>query len=75
MTKVLVPDMTFVASPNAVELCGAKPVLIDIEVKSLNIDQEKLKGKITKKTKAIMPVDFNGKIYRYFSIKRICRKK
>ena len=46
--KVIVPDMTFVASSNSVELCGAKPVLIDIEVKSLNIDQKKLKKKIIK---------------------------
>lgn len=59
--EVIVPDMTFVASPNSVELCGAKPVLIDIESETLNIDQDKLKKKLTKKTKAIMPVDFNGR--------------
>ena len=72
--EVLVPDMTFVASPNAVELCGAKPVLIDIESKSLNIDQEKLKGKITKNTKAIMPVDFNGRSTDIFQLKEFAEK-
>lgn len=72
--EVIVPDMTFVASPNAVELCGAKPVLIDIEAKSLNIDQEKLKEKITKKTKAIMPVDFNGRSTDIFLLKELAEK-
>ena len=59
--EVIVPDLTFVASPNSVELCGGKPVLIDIEEKSLNINQKILEKCITKKTKAIMPVDFNGR--------------
>jgi len=72
--EVIVPDMTFVASPNAVELCGAKPVLIDVEAKSLNIDQEKLKETITKKTKAIMPVDFNGRSTDIFLLKELAEK-
>ena len=59
--EVIVPDLTFVASPNSVEAVGAKPVLIDIEQNSLNIDLKKIKDVITKRTKAIMPVDFNGR--------------
>ena len=59
--EVIVPDLTFVASPNSVEEVGAKPVLIDIEQNSLNIDLKKIKHAITKRTKAIMPVDFNGR--------------
>lgn len=59
--EVIVPDLTFVASPNSIEAAGAKPVLIDIENKSLNLDLEKLDKIITKKTKAIMPVNFNGR--------------
>ena len=54
-------DLTFVAGPNSVEAVGAKPVLVDIERDSLNIDSKKIKQNITKKTKAIMPVDFNGR--------------
>ena len=57
--EVIIPDLTFVASPNSVEAVGAKPVLIDIE---------KIKQSITKRTKAIMPVDFNG---RPLDIKKI----
>ena len=59
--EVLMPDLTFVACPNSVEAVGAKTVLVDIEGDSLNIDSKKIKQKITKRTKAIMPVDFNGR--------------
>lgn len=59
--EVIVPDLTFVASPNSVEMTGAKPVLIDIERRTLNLDFTKLDGLITKRTKAIMPVDLNGR--------------
>ena len=59
--EVIVPDLTFVASPNSVEAVGAKPILVDIERDSLNIDLKKIKQSITKRTKAIMPVDFNGR--------------
>ena len=59
--EVLIPDLTFVAGPNSVEAIGAKPVLVDIESDSLNIDSKKIKQNITKRTKAIMPVDFNGR--------------
>ena len=59
--EVIAPDLTFVASPNAIEATGAKPVLIDIESESLNLDLKKLEKVITKRTKAIMPVNFNGR--------------
>jgi len=58
---VIVPDLTFIASPNSIQAVGAKPILCDIEKKSLNIDIENLEKKITKKTKAIMIVNFNGR--------------
>ena len=59
--EVLVPDLTFVASPNAIRAVGGKPVLCDIEKKSLNIDIKSLEKKITRKTKAVMAVNFNGR--------------
>ena len=43
--EVIVPDLTFVASPNSIEAVGAKPVLIDIERNSLNLDLTKIKSK------------------------------
>ena len=63
--EVIVPALTFVASPNSIEATGAKPILIDIESQSLNLDLQKLSHKITKKTRAIMPVNFNGRSTNY----------
>ena len=45
--EVIVPDLTFVASANAVVETGAKPVFVDIEARSLNIDLDKIEQKIT----------------------------
>lgn len=58
--EVLVPAITFAASSNCVLYCGGKPVFIDVDPKSYNIDINKIKEKITNKTKAIIPVDFAG---------------
>ena len=58
--EVLVPDMTFIASANAVLMAGAKPVFCDVDEKTFCIDVAKAKKKITKKTKAIMPVHLYG---------------
>lgn len=54
--EVIVPDFTFPATANTVELCGAKAVLTDIELNDFNIDPLKIKENINRRTKAIMPV-------------------
>jgi perosamine synthetase len=58
--EVLVPDMTFIATANAVILAGAQPVLCDIEKEGWQMSIESLKSKITAKTKVIMPVHLYG---------------
>jgi perosamine synthetase len=58
--EVIVPTLTFVASPNAVAYCGATPVFIDIEPETWNLDITQLESKITPKTKAIMVVHLFG---------------
>jgi perosamine synthetase len=58
--EVIVPDITFIATANAVNLSGATPVLVDID-KNLVIDIEKIKKAITPKTKAIIPVHVTGR--------------
>ena len=58
--EVLVPDMTFIASANAVIMAGAKPVLCDIDQYSLGISIKRLSSKLSNKTKAIMPVHLYG---------------
>ena len=72
--EVLVPAITFAASSNCVLYCGGKPVFIDIDPKSYNIDINKIKEKITNKTKAIIPVDFAGQSVDMDSILKIAEE-
>lgn len=58
--EVITPDLTFVATANAVAYTGAKPVFIDVDKQTWNIDPQKIEGKITKKTKAIIAVHLYG---------------
>ncbi|WP_027720780.1 DegT/DnrJ/EryC1/StrS family aminotransferase [Maridesulfovibrio zosterae] len=58
--EVIVPAQTHVATAHAVELCGAKPVFVDAEIKSGNIDIDKIEERITSRTKAISVVHFLG---------------
>ncbi len=58
--EVLVPAMSFAASANVVARVGAKPVFVDIELHSRNIDVHLIEAAITPRTRAIMPVHFAG---------------
>jgi len=58
--EVLVPDLTFAASVNAIVYTGATPVLVDVDPITWNIDVAKAAELITSKTKAIMPVHLYG---------------
>lgn len=58
--EVLVPAQTHVATAHAIELVGAKPVFIDCETVTGNIDTELLEPAVTKRTKAISLVHFAG---------------
>jgi dTDP-4-amino-4,6-dideoxygalactose transaminase len=59
--EVIVPAMTFVATANAVEHAGARPVLVDSEPGTGLIDLDLAEAAITERTKAIMPVHFAGR--------------
>ncbi|MBN1106863.1 MAG: DegT/DnrJ/EryC1/StrS family aminotransferase [Deltaproteobacteria bacterium] len=58
--EVIVPAQTHTATAHAVELCGAKPVFVDSEGETGNIDIEEMKEKISDKTKAISVVHYLG---------------
>jgi hypothetical protein len=58
--EVIVPAMSFAASANVVARLRAKPVFVDIELTTRNIDLDKVHAAITAKTRAIMPVHFAG---------------
>ena len=59
--EVIVPAITFAATANAALYLGAKPVFVDVDVSTGNIDIDSIKKKITSKTKAIVPVDYGGR--------------
>ncbi len=59
--EVIVPNYTMVATPNSVQMFGAKPIFVDVEPKTLCLDVEQVKTAITSKTKAIMLVSANGR--------------
>jgi dTDP-4-amino-4,6-dideoxygalactose transaminase len=58
--EVITTPMTFAATVNMIVRAGATPVLADIDPDTLNIDVEKIRGKITERTRGIIPVHFAG---------------
>lgn len=66
--EVITTPFTFIATANAVLFTGGRPVFADIEPDTYNIDPEDIKNKITKKTKAIIPVDLYGHPAEYKAI-------
>jgi perosamine synthetase len=72
--EVLVPDLTFVASPNSIYGNSGKSILVDIDNKSFNLDLELLEKKISKNTKAIMNVNFNGRTTNMKLLQEIAKK-
>ncbi len=72
--EVIIPDLTFVATANAVRYLGATPVFVDSEEGSWNIDPGKVAAAITKKTRAIMPVHLYGHPCDMDPIMQLARK-
>ena len=58
--EVITTPYTFTATAEVIRYLGAHPVFVDIDPNTFNIDPKKIEAKITKKTKAIMPVHFAG---------------
>lgn len=63
--EVITTPMTFASTVNAIVFAGGKPVLVDIDPHTFNIDINKIEEAITPKTKAIIPVHFAGLPLRY----------
>lgn len=59
--EVIVPDVTFVATPNAVRAAGAAPILVDIQPETLTLDPEAVRQALSPRTKAIIPVHVTGR--------------
>jgi len=72
--EVIIPVFTFIATAFAVSCTGAKPVFVDIDEKTYNLDVNKIEKAITKRTKAIIPVHLFGQVADMQPIMRIAGK-
>ncbi len=72
--EVITTPFTFIATTNCIMMAGARPVFVDIDPISLNIDYTKIEKKITKSTKAIMPVEIFGNPAGFDKICQIAQK-
>ena len=72
--EVITTPFTFIASANSILFTGAKPVFVDIEEDTFNIDPEQIEQAITPKTKAILPVHLYGYVCDMKAIGEIAKK-
>ena len=72
--EVIVPNCTFVSTANAAAFCNAKPVFVDVDPNTWNIDVSLIENAITENTKAIIPVDIFGCPAEYDEINRAAKE-
>ncbi len=72
--EVITTPFTFIATAEVISLIGATPVFVDIDEKTYNIDPNKIEEKITKHTKAILPVSLYGQVADMEEINKIAKK-
>jgi perosamine synthetase len=72
--EVITTSFTFAATSNVIVLQNMKPVFVDIEPETYNIDPKKIEAAITTKTKAIMPIHYGGQCAEMDEIKEIAGK-
>jgi dTDP-4-amino-4,6-dideoxygalactose transaminase len=67
--EVIIPSFTWVATANVVELCGAKPIFVDIDCDTLNANLYQILSKVNKKTKAVIIVHLFGKPFDILALR------
>ena len=72
--EIITPCLNFGTAVSAIILSGAKPILVDIDIETLQINIKDIEKKITKKTKALMVPNLIGNIPNWISIKNIAKK-
>lgn len=72
--EVIVPSNTYIATALAVSFAGATPVFVEPDINTYNIDPARIEEKITDKTRAIMPVDLQGRAADIDAVNVIARK-
>ena len=72
--EVVTTPYTFIATSWAISYCGAKPVYVDIDDATFNLDPQQLEKAITPRTKAVLPVHLYGQPFDVDAIAAICRE-
>ncbi len=72
--EVITTPITFAASANCVLYCGARPVFVDIDPETYNIDPKKVEAAITPRTKAVVAVDYTGQSADLAPLLQICKE-
>lgn len=72
--EIICTSFSFIATASPILMCGAKPVFVDIDANSYNIDVTKIEDAITSKTKAVIGVNLFGKLADWGELNRICSK-
>src|SRR3989304_3358807 len=72
--EIICPPFTFVATAEVVSLLGARPVFVDIDEKSYNINPSLIESQITRRTKGIIPVSLYGQVADMDSIRGVAQK-
>ena len=72
--EVITPDFTFIATIEVISLLGLKPVIVDVDPGTFNIDPKAIESAVTKKTKAVIPVHLFGQCADMDSIADIASK-
>lgn len=72
--EVITTPFTFFATAESISAVGAKPIFVDVDIDTFNIDVTKIESKITSKTKAIMPVHIFGQSSDMDDINKIAKK-
>jgi UDP-4-amino-4,6-dideoxy-N-acetyl-beta-L-altrosamine transaminase len=73
--EVILPPLTFVATANAVVMCGGVPVFADVDPQTLLLDPQAVDEKVTSRTKAILAVDFAGQPCDYEALRAIADRR
>lgn len=73
--EIIVPPLSFVATANAILYTGATPVFADVAPRTLLLDPTQVEKKITRRTKAIIAVDYAGHPCDYDELLRLCRQR
>jgi dTDP-4-amino-4,6-dideoxygalactose transaminase len=72
--EVITTPFTFIATAESIVYCGGKPVFVDVDEETMNIDVNQIESKITDRTKAIIPVHLFGNPCNMDKIKEIAKK-